>query len=188
MGRSHPGRGGKQSIQITVVKRMTERTAKLGLQINIYRVIRYGLLLCLFVVVIVLLSRNRESKVPFETVSAAVAESIHTDNAMPGSDRFLKKYFGLNPDDYDGVMIYTPTTNMHANEVLLIRLKDTRQADPVSAAIQERIESQRGIFQGYAPEEIGLLDNAVLDVQGNYILYIVDDNAAAVDEVFRSSL
>ena len=48
---------------------MTERTAKLGLQINIYRVIRYGLLLCLFVVVIVLLSRNRESKVPFETVS-----------------------------------------------------------------------------------------------------------------------
>ena len=85
-------------------------------------------------------------------------------------------------------MIYTPTTNMHANEVLLIRLKDTRQADPVSAAIQERIESQRGIFQGYAPEEVGLLDNAVLDVQGNYILYIVDDNAAAVDEVFRSSL
>ncbi len=77
---------------------------------------------------------------------------------------------------------------MFANEALLVKLKDISQQEEIVTAIEERIESQLNVFEGYAPREVGLLEDAVVDVQGNYILYIVDGDAALVDEVFRSSL
>ena len=150
--------------------------------------IRYGLLLVFLIVVIVSLSGKGVSRKSFESVSAAVSSSIRTDKCIKDSERYLKKYFGLNADDYDGVLIYIPATNMYANEVLLIKLKDTSQADTVSAAIEKRIDSQINIFEGYAPLEVALLKNAILDVRGNYILYVVEDDAAAIDEAFRGSL
>ena len=121
--------------------------------------IRYGLLLVFLIVVIVSLSGKGVSRKSFESVSAAVSSSIRTDKCIKDSERYLKKYFGLNADDYDGVLIYIPATNMYANEVLLIKLKDTSQADTVSAAIEKRIDSQINIFEGYAPLDV-IIDQA----------------------------
>ena len=169
-------------------RRTARSRAELERKLNIYRIVRYGMVIALFIVVIVALSGNRESKAVFDEVSAAVAGSISTDNAAKSPVRYLKKNFGLNAEDYEGVLIYTPTTNMHANEMLLIKLRDTSQADSVRAAIEERISSQLNIFEGYAPDEVNLLNNAIVDVRGNYIFYITDDNAQKADEVFRKSL
>ena len=157
-------------------------------KINIYRIIRYGLTAVLIAAVIIMLSGNKESNASFDKVSSAVSGSITTDKAMKGTERYLKKNFGLNADDYDSVLIYIPATNMNANEMVLIKLKDVSQADSVQAAIENRIESQINIFEGYAPEATALLKNAILDVRGNYILYIVDSDAVRIDDAFRSSL
>lgn len=156
--------------------------------IFLYRVIRYGLILFLIVMAIILLTGNRESSASFESVSSKVQASITSDLMQESPVRYLKKNFGLDPADYDGVLIYTPSTNMHANEVLLVKLKSTAQADMVEQAIRERIDSQIHIFEGYAPEETALLQNAVVDVRGNYILYVTDSQADSIDEVFRNSL
>ena len=155
---------------------------------NLYRVIRWCLVIILAVVIIVSLARKKESRVPFETVSASVSAHIQSEKMEHNAERFLKKYYGLNASDYDGVLIYTPAESMFANEAVLVKLKDASQADEVVAAIEDRIKSQLNVFEGYAPREVSLLEDAVLDVQGNYILYIVDGDATAVDEVFRSSL
>ena len=157
-------------------------------QINIYRIIRYGLIAALIVAVIIMLSGNKVSNASFEKVSGAVSGSITSDKMVKSTERYLKKNFGLNADDYEDVLIYILATNMYANEMVLIKLKDVSQADYVRETIESRIESQINIFQGYAPEATALLKNAILDVRGNYILYIVDSDAVRIDEAFRSSL
>jgi len=157
-------------------------------RILLFRIVRYGLLLLLVVAGVLLLTRNRTSNVPFETVSARLQESIDSDHMTKEQVRFLKKFYGLNAEDYEGVLIYVPGTNMYANEVLLIRLSDTSQADSVREAIEERIDTQHNIFAGYAPEQTALLEQSVVDVQGNYVLYVTDYDADRIDEVFRSAL
>jgi len=157
-------------------------------RILLFRIVRYGLLLLLVVAGVLLLTRNRTSNVPFETVSARLQESIDSDHMTKEQVRFLKKFYGLNAEDYEGVLIYVPGTNMYANEVLLIRLSDTSQADSVREAIEERIDTQHNIFAGYAPEQTALLEQSVVDVQGNYVLYVTDSDADRIDEVFRSAL
>ena len=154
----------------------------------IYLVIRYALLAMLLFAVIFFIFRKTDSDTPFETMSAAVSESLHSDRIERNSMRFLKKNFNLSSDDYEGVLIYTPLSNMDAEEVLLIKLKSTDQADSVRAAIESRMQAQREIYEGYAPLEVAKLDNAVVDVQGNYVLYAVGDFAQDTDKIFRDNL
>ena len=155
---------------------------------RIYLVVRYALLLALVITVIVIASGRSESKAAFSDVAAAVSKYLTSDQMQPGSDRYLKKIYGLNASDYEDVLIYIPTTNMSAHEMLLIKLASADQADAVEEAIRERIESQLNIFEGYAPEQVAMLDRAIVDPRGNYILYISGDEPEKIDEVFRNSL
>ena len=155
---------------------------------RIYFVIRYALLLALVIAVIVFVSGKGDSKAEFEDVAQAVSRYLTSDQMEKGSDRYLKKIYGLNASDYEDVLIYVPTTNMSAQEMLLIKLASRDQSEAVEAAIQERIDSQYNIYEGYAPEQVDMLDRAIVDPQGNYILYISCDDPIKIDEVFRNSL
>ena len=154
----------------------------------IYFVIRYGLLLALIVVVIISATGNRESNAPFEKVSSAVSAQVTSDGMEKAESRYLKKIYGLNAGDYEDVMIYIPANGMSAEELLLIRLSSSAQSDEVLEAIQERIDSQYNVFEGYAPEQVAILERAIVDPRGNYILYISGEDAEKADEVFRNSL
>ena len=155
---------------------------------RIYFVIRYGLLIALVVAVIIFASGRKQSSASFDKVKNAVTGLAVSDQMQNAESRYLKKIYGLNAVDYEDVLIYIPTTNMSAQELLLVKLSDVSQSETVVQAIQERIDSQYNIFEGYAPEQVAMLDRAIIDPQGNYILYVSGDNAEKIDEVFRNSL
>ena len=50
------------------------------------------------------------------------------------------------------------------------------------------IISQKGIFEGYAPDQAELLKNAVIDIHGNYALYAVKEDAATMNDQFLKAL
>ena len=155
---------------------------------RIYFAVRYGLLIALIVVVVIFAAGRRESRAPFETVSQAVAAQIGSGRMEKAESRYLKKIYGLNAGDYEDVMIYVPANSMSAREMLLIKLSSSAQEEEVLQAIQERIDSQYNIFEGYAPEQVAVLEQAIVDSRGSYILYISGEDAAKADEVFRNSL
>ena len=77
---------------------------------------------------------------------------------------------------------------MDAEEMLIVKLKDTSQAEAVRAAMEKRQQTQIGIYEGYAPEQLSLCENGIIDVQGNYVLYVVHPDASKIDEAFRAGL
>jgi len=165
------------------------RRSSLILKNRIYFIIRYAMLAALLAAVIIIAaSGKKESKSSFAAVSEAVTRLATSEYMEESPARYMKKIYGLNPEDYENILIYIPTTNMSAQELLLVKLRSADQSDAVVEAIENRMESQYNIFEGYAPEQVAILDNAVVDPQGNYILYISGDNAEKIDEAFRSSL
>ena len=129
-----------------------------------------------------------ESTKLMDEVSPYVVNGFVTDRASLSTDRIFKKYYGLNAADYESVVLYFPISNMDAEELLIVKVKDVSQAEEVEEACLERQNTQIGIFEGYAPEQLSLCENAVLDVQGNYILYVVHENADAIDSAFKKAL
>ena len=132
--------------------------------------------------------KQQESKVPFATVKEQLTEAVSSDRMELSTARFLKKYYGLNADDYDGVLLYAPLTNMDAEELLLIKCKDASQVESVKEAILERQKTKETTFEGYAPEQYDLCRNYILDEQGTYLFLIISPDAEELDKVFKDSL
>lgn len=132
--------------------------------------------------------RNRESTVPASDVFKKVEQTVKTEKMEKTTDRYFKKYYGLNAADYDSVLYYAPVSNMDAEELLVIKLKNSDQADAVTDAILKRQSDKEQSFEGYAPEQYALAQDYILDVQGNYILFVVDPKAEEIDNAFAGAL
>ena len=151
-------------------------------------IVKYILLLILVVFIISLQSGGKISSASMEKVSQAVTESVDMEKLSVADNRVVKRYYGINANDYDSVSLYVSGSNMEVEEILIVKLKDVSQADTVESAVQARVDRQLESFEGYGPEQCSLLNAHVLDVQGNYILFIVHTDAAAADKAFRKSL
>lgn len=150
--------------------------------------IRIGMVVILLAFIILLQIGNKNSNSTLNAVTDSVIKSIKVDGMEESSNRLFKKFYGLNANDYEGVTLYVPITNMNAEELLIIKLKDRSQAESVTKAINSRLETQKSSFEGYGIEQFDMLENHILDVQGNFILYIVHPNATKADQAFRNSL
>ena len=102
-----------------------------------------------------------------------------------GDDKSLKKYFGLNPDDYEEVCIYVPSSSMEASELLIIKVKDQTHVDTIEAAIDSRIQKQSDNFRDYAPEQYGIVQNYEISIKGNYVFFAISEDAHDMKKEFK---
>ncbi|MBR2696219.1 MAG: DUF4358 domain-containing protein [Parasporobacterium sp.] len=155
----------------------------------IYTIIRILLVAGLIAaIVIFVFLRNSESLTPAQEVFDKVTATVNSEKMEISTDRYFKKYYGLNAADYDGVLYYAPVSNMDAEELLVVKLKSTDQAEALTEAILKRQAGKEQSFEGYAPEQYALAQDYILDVQGNYILFVIDPNAEEIDSAFAGAL
>lgn len=136
----------------------------------------------------VMLSANRESNTDFETMSEAVTAAADLSAMAEGDNQTLKRLYGLNAMDYEGFLLYYPTTNMGAEELLVIKLADKDQQQAVSDAILGRKKKQMDSFDGYGIDQYAMLEKSVVEVQGNYILFVSSADPAGVQKAFLGAL
>ena len=157
-------------------------------KIMLLEVLKWLLVAALCVFLYVMLSSNRESSTPFADVKEAVMAAADLTPMAEGDNQTLKRLYGLSASDYENVLLLYPTTNMGAEELLLIQLKDVSQQQDVQAAIESRLDTQKKSFDGYGVDQYAMLENAVVEVQGNYILLVVAADPAPVRKAFTGAL
>ena len=138
-----------------------------------------------------------QEQTPEQAETAEVPEQAQEQvqaPAQPGDNQMFKRLYGLDPEAYDGVLLYYPTTNMNAEELLLIKLKGSsqeeirEQQEIVQTAMETRRQTQMHTFEGYAPQQYATLEHSVIDVQGNYLLFVSGDFAQQTQTAFEKSL
>ena len=122
-------------------------------------------------------------------VAEAVTQVIEMENMLEGDNTMIKRFYGLDPSAYEACILYYPTTNMMAEELLIVKLRDVSQQETVRAAAEKRIATQKTTFEGYGPEQFALLsDHSVVEVRGNYVLFVVNERSAAARDAFLDAL
>ncbi len=144
------------------------------------------LLLALFLYQIT--AQGRQSTTDFSAMTAAVTQAADLSPMQEADSQMIKRLYGLEPSDYEGIMLYYPTTNMGAEELLVVKLKDTAQQEAVAAAIEARMASQLSSFEGYGVGQYEMLENRVTELRGNYILLVVAADPTPVQQVFLKAL
>ena len=132
--------------------------------------------------------QDRVSSASFDDVSRAVLDQLDLEEMQPADAQMIRRLYGFAPSEMDGCTLYYPSTNMGARELLLVKLSDLSQQKAVTAAITARRQTQMNSFEGYGIEQYDLLEHSVLEVQGNYILFVVHEKADAVRQAFLKAL
>ena len=155
---------------------------------RIARVMKYIVLLLIIVFVAALMIYASGSSRPFEEVEKAVSSSLDKSNLTLQDGSAFKRAFGLSEADYAGVMYYASEFNISAEEVLVVLVKDESQIREVTEAIEKQVEARKNDFDGYAPEEVKLLEDAKQSVRGRYIFFAAAPKADEYLEAFSNSL
>ena len=157
-------------------------------KIILLEVLKWLFVAALCVFLYFMLSANRESRAAFSDVQKAVISAADLTPMAEGDNQTFKRLYGLSASDYENVLLYYPTTNMGAEELLLIQLKDLSQQQAVKDAIESRLDTQKKSFDGYGVDQYAMLEKAVVEVQGNYILLVVANDPAPVRKAFLGAL
>lgn len=152
-------------------------------------VIRWVAVGAILVCLLVIFGGNPVSNAAFADVSAAVVPEVDKTNMAEAENQMVKRLYGLDPANFEGCTLYYPRTNMDAEELLVIKLKEVSQQAEVRSAIEARLQSQKDVFDGYGVSQTDLLTNfSVVDVRGNFVLFVVSKNCDAAQLAFRDAL
>ena len=155
---------------------------------GINEIMKYVVLAGILIYVILLMIFASGSKHPFSEVADKVEQSLDTSNLVKRDGQAFKRYFGLNSADYEGVLLYSSESAMSAEEVLVVKVKTDKQVQEVSDAIDKHLAEKKEVYDGYAPEEVKLIEDAQRSVRGNYIFLAVAPKAQEYQEIFNRSL
>lgn len=92
--------------------------------------------------------------------------------------------------DYEKIdnYFYAYSSSGSPEEVAVIALKNKSDAGDLMKALKAHIESRKNTFQQYTPEQVGMLDNAILTYQGNVVLYAVDSKNGIMQDTFKEKV
>lgn len=151
-------------------------------------IMKYIIAVLIIGFIVLLMLYTSGSNKSFDEISSSVVNALDKSNLQERDPASFKRDLGLNAADYSGVMYYASESNLSAEEVILIRVKSTKQVQKVTEVIKRQIEERINDFDGYAPEEVKLLEDARLSVRGRDIFLAVAPKADEYLEAFRNSL
>ena len=156
--------------------------------ITLIGVLKYLLLAAMAAYLFFQFSGTRTSSTDYDVMEEAVISSAVLDPMSRGDNQMIRRIYQLDPDEYEGMTLYYPTSSMSVEEILLVKLRDTAQQDAVRQAMENRVASQISVFEGYGPEQVAMLQRSVIEVRGNYLLMVVADQPAPVERAFLKAL
>ena len=156
---------------------------------KLYEVFRWLAVAGILVLIILISVQGKQSRAAFADVEQAVLAQLDLNELQKADNQMCKRLYGLQPSDYEGVCLYYPSSNMDAEELLIVKLQDAAQQQSVLDAVERRLQTQKNSFDGYGIEQFDLLENhSVIQAQGNYILFVVSSQSEAAKQAFLDAL
>ncbi len=154
-----------------------------------FEIARWVAALLILISIGTLFGSNKISDADPAKVEEAVVATLDMSNMLKADNQMVKRLYGLDPASFESCILYYPNTNMMAEEVLILKLKDTSQQEAVRAAIEARVETQKITFDGYGVEQYALLtENCIIDIRGNFVLFVVNEHCKQAQSAFADAL
>lgn len=93
---------------------------------------------------------------------------------------YLKDTFDFDTDKIDSYEMYGPQTNLNTNAVLLLRLKDAKDASEFKDKIDAYKENLVKIYKDYAPDQAKLVEDSVYEEHGKTIVLVISEKSEDV--------
>ena len=161
----------------------------MNIKTGIFEISRWTAAVLALICLLTMFGSNKVSSADPAEVEAAVIAELDMSAMVKADNQMVKRLYGLDPASFESCILYYPNTNMMAEELLILKLSDTSQQQSVRAAIEARVETQKTTFDGYGVEQYALLtENCIIDIRGNFVLFVVNADCDAAQKAFAGAL
>lgn len=135
-----------------------------------------------------LLSGCKAGKNPsVSDIEANMKQKIGFKNMVKIDNEKLQRIYGINSSDIDNSFVYISNSNVKAEEVAVLKVKDSNKISEVKDLINKRIEKQSNSFKNYVPDQYDLVQHNLVKDTGKYILFVVSQNKDKYEEIFDAA-
>ena len=133
-------------------------------------------------------SLQNADDVPLSKINDALQKETKIDKLEKCTDRQLMQFIGIDASDYDSFIYYKTKKALGVDELLIVKADSPGDLDGVRNAVDSRVSSQITTFDGYGPEQVALLKNAIITQRGDYLFYCVANGPEQYEEVFNNAV
>ncbi|WP_053955375.1 DUF4358 domain-containing protein [Inediibacterium massiliense] len=127
--------------------------------------------------------KEKSKDVSIEDINQKINQEVDLSSMVKGDMEQLEKLYDIEKEKVDSFVLYTASTNIKADEIAIVKVKDSNDIEKVQEAFQNRIDKQSKAFQDYLPEEYFLIENHVLKNNGEYIIFIISKDTQKIEEI-----
>jgi hypothetical protein len=154
---------------------------------RVYAAAKWAVAVLAVVLIAVHSAGTKMSSTSFDDMKEAVMAAADTTNMLEADSQMIRRLYGIDPDEYDGVLLWYPKTNMKSEELLVVKLRDGGQMKALEQAISARKDTLLQSFRGYGAEQTAMLENSVTDLRGNYAFFCSADDPDRVHQAFLTA-
>lgn len=103
---------------------------------------------------------------------------------MELSDSMMLDLLGIKAEFCTEAMVYICADGLQVDEIWLIQASSAESLSTLELLAQSRLDSQKDIYQSYAPDQYAILEQGVIVTEGNYLAFIVSKDAHSLDDLF----
>ena len=142
-------------------------------------------LIIIAVLGIIINNSNKSIQINIEDLATKIAESgaFEDEIAKIDSEMIMSDY-NITTDEVEGFVSYQGS-GATSEEIVILKVKDKSNLNDVKDKINSRIKERKQAFQSYLPEEVGKIDNNILRVKGNYVIFCVSNDSSKVNQVIN---
>ena len=124
-----------------------------------------------------------------EEVRKAVCSSSDMTRMQPAPNQTVKRFYGIDPSEYEFCVLYFPLTNMDVEELLLVRYTDSAQEPRIREAARARLDAQKNVFESYGVGQMELLNNhAVYLSDSGFAFFMINRKADKAQAAFLNAV
>ena len=102
-----------------------------------------------------------------------------------GDKKRLSNLYYINENEVEDFVSYTPRTNMDVEEVLVLKVNENKNVSEIKEKINKRLQKQGESFKNYRPEKYKVIEDAILEQEGQYLIFIESENSSAVKKIIK---
>jgi len=121
-------------------------------------------------------------------IGKQIKQTTNIEEMKEGDHKKLQKLYNINADEVDSFVLFTAPTNIKANEIAVIKVKDMKNVDNMKEKISNRIEKISKSFKDYLPEEYFLIEKHVLKTKDSYILLAISKDSDEIEKTFDKAI
>ena len=167
-----------------MIDKYTKITLNKQKKYTIYYLIEIVIIISLFIGLYPILSIKSAD---MTAIKSDLEKNLDLESVNIGNEKTLKNIYYINVNSIEDFVSYAPKSNMDVEEILILKLKKDENMSEIKAKVNKRLEKQRESFKNYSPEKYKIIEDAILEEEGQYLIFIISENSSSIYKIIKDN-